>query len=226
MSPRLIFPDAAAAADALTFAGRTARVGDGAVRLSASAGTLTMTSAPFAPRGLFDATPTVLAMRALPVDPELVCDLVVDASELVGSDDSAAQLQLPDTALSPAWAGVSPPRAGWRQTANIAASVLASRAQWGIAAVAEALPQNPGEDAVRAVRATVWGPPDDALAGLPLGAAFAAFTLGFIVGEENAAVRTSGAWTRVSLRRGHVIVRGPARTGMTPVRETGLAPEA
>lgn len=221
MSPRLIFPDAAAAADALTFAGRTARVGDGAVRLSASRGTLTMTSAPFAPRGLFDATPTVLAMRVLPVDPELVCDLVVEASDLIGADDSAEQLQLPDTALSPAWAGISPPRGGWQQTGSVAASVLAARAQWGIAAVAQALPQDPGEDAVRAVRAAVWGTPDEPLDGLPLGAAFAAFTLGFIVGEEDAQVRTAGPWTRISLHRGHVIVRGPARTGMTAVRGTG-----
>jgi hypothetical protein len=226
MSQRLIFADAPAAADALTFAGRSARVGDGAVRLAAAGGTLTMTAAPFAPRGLFDATPTVLAMRALPVDPELVCDLVIEASELAGADDSAEQLKLPETALSPSWAGVSPPRGGWSQTGSIAASVLASRAQWGIAAVAESLPQNPGEDAVRAVRAAVWGAPDDALGGLPLGVAFAAFTLGFIVGEEDALVRTSGSWTRVSLRRGHVIVRGPARMGMTAVRETGQTPES
>ena len=225
MSQRLIFADAPAAADALTFAGRTARVGDGAVRLLASEGTLTMTSAPFAPRGLFDSTPTVLAMRALPVDPELVCDLVVDASGLAGVDDSADELLLPAVGLSPSWAGVSPPRGGWVRTTSVAASVLASRAQWGIAAVAESIPQNPGEDAVRAVRAAVWGAADDGLEGLPLGVAFAAFSLGFIVGEEDAAVWTSGSWTRVSLRRGHVIVRGPSRVGMSAVRETGLTPE-
>lgn len=222
MSQRLIFADPRAAADALTFAGRTARVGDGAVRLNAREGTLTMTSAPFAPRGLFDATPTVLAMRVLPVDPELVCDLVVEASDLRGADDSAAEIVLPETALAPSWAGVSPPRRGWSPGGVVPASVLAARAQWGIAAVAESLPQNPGEDAVRAVRASVWGVPDEPLDGLPLGAAFAAFTLGFIVGEEDAAVRTAGVWTRVSLRRGHVIVRGPARVGMTAVRQTGL----
>jgi hypothetical protein len=226
MSQRLIFADAPAAADALTFAGRSARVGDGAVRLSASGGTLIMTSAPFAPRGLFDSTPTVLAMRALPVDPELVCDLVVEATALARADDSADELELPETALSPSWAGVSPPRGGWEQAGSVAASVLAARAQWGIAAVAEALPQNPGEDAVRAVRAAVWGVPDDALGGLPLGVAFAAFTLGFVGGEEDATVRTSGSWTRVSLRRGHIIVRGPARVGMSAVRATGLTPEA
>jgi hypothetical protein len=222
MSQRLIFADARAAADALTFSGRTARVGDGAVRLVATGGALTMTSAPFAPRGLFDATPTVLAMRVLPVDPELVCDLVVDASGLRAADDGAEQVELPATALAPSWAGVSPPRGGWLPSGAVRASVLAARAQWGIATVAESLPQNPGEDAVRAVRAAVWGVPDDELGGLPLGAAFAAFTLGFIVGEEDAPVRVSGAWTRVSLHRGHVIVRGPARTGMTAVRETGL----
>lgn len=221
MSSRLIFTDAAAAADALTFAGRTARLGDEAVRLQASGGTLLMTAAPLAPRGLFDATPTVLAMRALPVDPELVCDLVVSAGSLQPADDDAAHLVLPDTALSPSWAGVTPPRAGWKEIAEVSASVLASRAQWGIAAVAEALPQDSGEDAVRAVRAAVWGAPDEALGGIPLGAAFAAFVLGFIVGEEQAAVREAGAWTRLSLVRGHVVVRGPARTGLTAVRSTG-----
>lgn len=225
MSQRLIFADARAAADALTFAGRTARVGDGAVRLGASGGTLMMTSAPFAPRGLFDATPTVLAMRVLPVDPELVCDLVVEAAELRGADDSAEQLELPATALAPSWAGVSPPRSGWVAAGVVRASVLAARAQWGIATVAESLPQNPGEDAVRSVRAAVWGVPDEELGGLPLGVAFAAFTLGFIVGEEEAAVRTAGVWTRVSLTRGHVIVRGPAHVGMTAVRQTGVSPD-
>ncbi|MGZ8803852.1 MAG: hypothetical protein ACXWZG_00940 [Microbacterium sp.] len=226
MSQRLIFADAPAAADALTFAGRTARVGDGAVRLRAAEGTLVMTSAPFAPRGLFDSTPTVLAMRALPVDPELICDVVVEASELTAVDGDAAHLELPTVGLSPSWAGVSPPRGGWVAAETIAASVLAARAQWGIAAVAETIPQNPGEDAVRAVRAAVWGVPDDALGGLPLGVAFAAFTLGFIAGEEDAAVFRAGSWTRVTLRRGHIIARGPARVGMTAVRDTGLSPDA
>jgi hypothetical protein len=77
MSERLLFPDPLAAADLLTFAGRAARLGDGAVRLTASAGTLATTAAPLAPRGLFDTTPTVLGFRALAVDPEPVCDLVV-----------------------------------------------------------------------------------------------------------------------------------------------------
>jgi hypothetical protein len=223
MSQRLVFTDPHAAADALTFASRTTRLGDGAVRLRAADGVLAMTSAPLAPRGLLDQTPTVLGMRVLPVDPELACDFVVDASALVIAADDPAAVVLPESALAPAWAGISPPRTGWRERGVVAASALASRAQWGITAVAEAMPAEPGEDVVRTVRASVWGAPDDALDGMPLGAAFAAFALGFIVGEEDAVVRTAGPWTRVTLSRGHVIVRGPSRTGLTPVRTTGRA---
>lgn len=180
-----------------------------------------MTSAPLAPRGLFDSTPTVLGMRMLPVDTELVCDIVVEASALAPAIDDASSVELPESGLAPSWAGVTPPRSGWTEHPGLPASTVATRAQWGIAAVAEAMPLNPGEDAVRAVRASVWGAPDDALEGLPLGTAFAAFALGFIVGEETARVLSSGPWTRVSFTRGHVIVRGPSRVGLTDVRETG-----
>ncbi|GAA1965485.1 hypothetical protein [Microbacterium deminutum] len=221
MPQRLLFSDARAASDALTFAGRAGPLGDGGVRLQAVGGTLAMTSAPLAPRGLLDSTPTVLGMRMLPVDPELVCDVVVEASTLVAAADDPASIELPDIGLAPSWAGVSPPRSGWSAQPGLEASILAARAQWGIAAVAQSMPQNPGEDAVRAVRASIWGAADEALGGLPLGTAFAAFALGFIVGEEVARVLTSGPWTRVSLARGHVIVRGPAKMGMTDVRSTG-----
>jgi len=85
------------------------------------------------------------------------------------------------------------------------------------------VPTDAGEDIVRVVRGDVWGAPDEALAGLPLGVAFAAFSLGFIGGEEDARVTTAGRWTRVTLQRGHILSRGPAATGLTPVRRTGAA---
>ena len=55
------------------------------------------------------------------------------------------------------------------------------------------------------------------------GLAFAAFALGFIAGEEQALIRRNGPWTRVSLSRGHVLVRGTVRNGLTAVRTTGAA---
>ncbi|TQK19730.1 hypothetical protein FBY40_2241 [Microbacterium sp. SLBN-154] len=221
MSERLLLADRDAVADALTFAGRAARLGDGAVRLRSSAGTLTMWAAVLAPRGLFDSTPTILGMRAIRADPELECDFVVDAAALAvdAADDRA--LALPATALAPAWAGISPPQGGWEPGGEIAASDLASRAQWGMAAVANKLPADAGEDVVRVIRSDVWGAPAEELADLPLGVAFAAFGLGFIGGEETVRVFTAPSWTRLSLRRGHVLVRRPPREGLTAVRATG-----
>lgn len=221
MSQRLLLADPDSAADALTFAGRAARFTVEGVRLQATGGVLAMTAAPLAPRGFGDPTPTVLALRTLAADPELVCDLVVEASALVAADDDARALSLPETALSPAWAGITPPRAGWDARPGIDASILAAKAQGGIVRVADAVPTDAGEDVVRTVRAAVWGAPDDDLGGLPLGVAFAAMSLGFISGGETAKVFANGPWTRVSLARGHVLVRGPVATGLTPVRRTG-----
>ena len=65
--------------------------------------------------------------------------------------------------------------------------------------------------------------PDEGLAGLPLGVAFAAWGMGFISGSETARVLTNGVWTRLTLQRGHVIVRRPVAVGLTPVRRTGPA---
>lgn len=218
MAARLLFPDPDSARDALTFAGRAERAGADGVRLQAAGGVLAMTSAALSPQGLLDRTPTVLAMRVLRVDPELECDLVV--ASLTATEDESA-LALPETALSPAWAGVSPPRGGWERRGAIAASGLAARAQWGISAVAHQLPTDPGEDVVRTVRGAVWGEPDEDVDGLPRGVAFAALAFGFIGGAEQAAVTVSGRWTRISLERGHVLSRGPAASGLTAVRATG-----
>jgi hypothetical protein len=216
-----MFRDAQAAADLLTFAGRAARIGTTAVRLQAGNGTLVMTTATLAPRTLLETTPTILALRILPVDPELACDLAVEPSTLTRSLDDDRAISLPQTALAPTWAGITPPRAGWEQTGVLAASVIASRAHWGIAAVADQVPQDAGEDAVRVVRAAVWGRPDEELDSLPLGAAFAAFALGFVAGDEPARVFAAGPWRRLTLERGHIVVRGPMAQGLTAVRRTG-----
>lgn len=222
MSSRLQFADADSAADALQFAQRAATLGDGGVRLKAQAGILLLTCAPLAPDTLLDPTPTILGMRVARVDPELVCDLVVDGGALAASADPLA-LDLPDTAVTATWAGIAPPRADWAAGGTIAAATLAARAQYGIAAVAEAVPRDAGADVVRSVRAAVWGAPDDELGGLPLGVAFTAFALGFIAGEETVGIRHNGPWTRVSLARGHVLTRTTVRSGLTAVRATGSA---
>ncbi len=218
MPHQLLLADPETSKDVLTFLGRASRISDEGVRLQAQNGVLALTGAALAPHGLFDQTPTVLAMRIVHADPELQCDIVV--SSLSGTDDPRA-LDLPDTGLSPSWAGVSPPRGDWEAQASIPASVIAQRAQWGISAVARGAAPGAGEEAVRALRAAIWGEADADLGGLPRGVAFAADAFGFISGEEDVPVMTSGRWTRLAFRRGHVLSRGPAVTGLTPVRDTG-----
>ncbi|MCK9916787.1 MULTISPECIES: serine/threonine-protein kinase [Microbacterium] len=221
MSPRLVFPDAHAAADALTFARRAATLDtDAAVRLQAAGGRLVMSTAVLAPRTLLDAAPTVLALRILPVDAELECDLVVEATGLAAASVDT-EVSLPASAVRAAWAGIAPPQGGWERVASVSASTVARIAQGGMTAVAEALPQNPGEDVVRSTRATIWSVGDAELDGMPRGVAFAAFALGFIGGDEQAVVFQADGWRRVSLARGHVLLRVPRRPSMTAVRRTG-----
>ncbi|MDF2579383.1 MAG: hypothetical protein K0S49_962 [Microbacterium sp.] len=221
MSERLFFPHSEVARDVLTFAGRAARHGDGVVRLQAGAGVLALSCAPLSPRSLTDPTPFVLALRTARVDPELKCDLTVDAAALAPDADDDRAVRLPDSAVTAAWSGVSPPRTGWREDGTLDSARVSLRAQWGIAAVARQLPTGAGDDVVHLVRSSVWGAPDGDLAGLPLGVAFAAVGLGFIAGAEKPTIRRTDVWTRVSFARGHVLTRGPVAMGLTPVRATG-----
>ncbi|REJ04730.1 hypothetical protein DY023_12460 [Microbacterium bovistercoris] len=216
--PRLVLADAHTAQDVLTFLGRSRAISDDGVRLQAANGVLALTAAALAPQGLFDRTPTVLAMRIVHADPELECDLVVD--DLSDTDDDR-MLQLPDTSRSPAWAGVAPPRGGWQPVGSLEAATITERSQWGMSAVARGAGTQSGEEVVRGIRASVWGEPDDDLLGLPRGVAFAAQAFGFLAGEERVPVTVSGRWTRLAFRRGHVLSRGPAVTGLTDVRATG-----
>lgn len=218
MSTPLILADAETAHDALTFVSRAARASEDGVRLQADGGILAMTAAALAPQSLFDRAPTILAMRIVRADPELRCDIVVDA---LNTTDDPRALALPDTGRSPSWAGIAPPRGGWTPAGVLGADVIAQRAQWGISAVAHGSPAGSGEEAVRALRAAVWGEPDDDLAGLPRGVAFAAYAFGFISGAEQVPITVSGRWTRLAFARGHVLSRGPAAVGLTAVRPTG-----
>ena len=220
MPHHLLLADPDTAKDVLTFVGRATRITDDGVRLQASQGVLALTTAALAPHGLFDQTPTILAMRIVNADPELECDIVVDQ---LTKTDEPERLQLPDNGLSPAWAGVAPPRGGWTPGPTLAASIIAQRAQWGISAVARGATPGSGEEAVRVLRAAIWGEPDENLDGLPRGIAFAADAMGFISGEEQVRMSRSGRWTRLAFRRGHVLARGPVASGLTSVRDTGSA---
>ena len=86
------------------------------------------------------------------------------------------------------------------------AATLESAARGGIDEVAAAIPAGTGEQLVQRVRSEVWGRGVDGLEYVPTGAAFAAFSLGFL-GDDPVRLFETGPWTRLTTRRGHVLVR-------------------
>lgn len=222
MAQFLSLVDAASAKDLLTFAGRAARVGADGVRLAARNGVMTVQTATLSAQGLLDATPTVLAMRVMAVDPELVCDFVVSPDAL-SAGAKPEDIALPESALSLPWAGIAPPATGWEYVGEVSPLVMRRLATDGIADVADLVPADSGEDVVRKVRAAVWGPMSDELFDAPRGVAFTADALGFLRDDDPIHVFRVERWTRFSMSRGHVLSRGPARVGLTPVRTTGSA---
>jgi len=193
------------------------------VRLIAGSGVLAVYSAMLYPHGLLDHTPTVLGLRTFATDPSVLFDAVVPLRSLL---DRLARVQdaelpegepigvrLPLEVSTVTWAGISPPRGGWRKVGETDTGTLQRSADSGIAEVAEVIPSGTGEQLVQRVRGEVWGRPIDGLDYVPAGAAFAAVSLGFLGRIDDAEVipvLETGPWTRLSLRRGHVLVRRPA----------------
>lgn len=221
MSTLLRLADPAAAADLETYLGRAAEVLDGAARLVVGGGILAVYVPILHPAGLLDDAATVLGLRTVALsDQELEIDEVVPIASLRARLSSAAdgEFGLPMAVYSVTWAGVAPPRSGWvRKPEPAPASLLRSVAEEGIREVADALPVEPGEAVVKQVRQSVWNESIPGHESLPRGAAFAAVALGFVrtddgegtSGEDDevGAVFEVGPWTRLTLRRGHVLVK-------------------
>jgi hypothetical protein len=210
--------DSLALGDLRTYLSRAGRVEDGSVRLIAGGGVLAVYSAVLYPAGLLDESPTVLGLRtfALPNGEEF--DVVVPLGSLLQRIDRAESeapnpsapvtITIPMQVISVTWAAISPPRGGWAALDAIQASQLEAVAREGIHEVAESIPDGTGEQIVHRVRSEVWGRPIRGAEHLPSGAGFAALTLGFLGdGDESVPVYETGPWTRLSTKRGHVLVK-------------------
>lgn len=219
MSSSFSLPDSHSLSDLQVYLSRAERVEDGSVRLIAAAGVLAVYSAILYPRGLLDDTPTVLGLRTFALTEPVDLDVVVPIRSLL---DRVARLQTavtPVTAEDPVavtvptqvstvtWAGISPPKGGWRRYGETDAARLVDAARAGIDEVAAAIPAGTGEQLVQRVRSEVWGASVQGYDFVPTGAAFAAFSLGFLSPDEPVHLLGTGPWTRLSTSRGHVLVR-------------------
>ncbi len=217
MSQTFSLTDSQSLSDLTVFLSRSGRVLDGSARLIASENTLAVYTAIFYPRGLLDTSPTVLGLRTYALTAPLTLDAVVPVRSLLERLKRLESLQrdltLPVVVTVPlevntvTWAGISPPKGGWEPHGQTTASHLEAAARAGIDEVAAAIPEGTGELIVDRVRSEVWNRQVDGLEFVPTGAAFAAFSLGFLAEDEPVRLLESGLWTRLSTSRGHVLVR-------------------
>jgi len=160
----------------------------------------------------------VLAVRAVRLAKpyenglDVTLDVTVSAGELLESvDESAATAQVPDAVTGPPWAGVLPPRSGWRAESGLPAPD-ALRATVG-AAVAEFRSRTQELADERRTRAEldrigreIWSRTVGDTR-LPVRAAHAAQSLGFLRAGAPVDLFSSGAWLRLRTPFGSVAVR-------------------
>jgi hypothetical protein len=223
MTSTFLLPDALDLGDLSVFLGRAQRIEDGSVRLIAAQGVLAAYVGVLYPAGILDRSPTVLALRTFALPRQERFDVVVPIRAMLDrtaratnevadrAETDPVELSLPVPSGTATWAGVSPPRSGWQPHAELGGGVpgevLERAARDGIDEVARVIPSGTGEQIVGRVRSEVWGRDVEGAPRLPAGAAFAAYSLGFLHADEPARVFENGPWLRLSTSRGHVLVR-------------------
>ncbi len=220
VSTELILADPQVTADLRTFVVRARAAEDGAVRLQAVGSVLAAYVCVLRPRALGENTPTVLGMRTMPLAAEARMDTAVSlasvADRLARMGASDTVLPVPPMTVTESWTGVSAPRSGWECSEDVPFKLLEQAAHRGIKEFAALVPASSGAPVVQTARGAVWGQQMPGVAApIPAGAAFAALTLGFLPAgaDGEAAVFRCGRWTRLSMPRGHVLIRSAAVLG-------------
>jgi len=203
-------------ADLKVFLERANHLGCEHVRLIGAGSALAVYAAVLTPAGLLDLAPTVMGLRVFEraeTDTSALDTVVLTRALLDRMAHDALVIPLPVGQAGVPWAGISPPRADWAPRGTMLEIELGLVARAGIDEVAAA--NGLGTNIVTTVRHEVWGRTlavqtqevgADVPLTVPAGAAFAGFGLGFF-DTGIAHVTTSGAWTRITTDRGHVLVK-------------------
>lgn len=159
----------------------------------------------------------VLVLRVAGLADPVELDATVPAGVLArGLGDGQLGLELPADVPGSAWAGVLPPIGGWRQIAEVPAEPVRAAVARGVGefrAAVETLPEDRRGDRglLDRLAASTWDRP--VVAGVPLRAAHAALSLGFLTGET-VGVLSSGPWTRLDGGAGTAFVRRAGATAL------------
>lgn len=183
MTPPFHLADSGEAADLAAFLGRLLHYDKRAVvRLQARGRTLAVFGRP-----PFDVLAVRTARLAVEGAFERESDATVSAGQFLdGLDDATAVAAVPPTVTGPSWAGLLPPRGGWRRSAVLAPEGVRREVALGIAefrARSEGLaPDARTRAELDRIAADIWSRPLalPGAAGLPLRAVHAAHALGFV----------------------------------------------
>lgn len=204
---RLAFADPGEAAALAAFLGRLLRWDKTtAVRVQAGGGVLGV----FARPARFEVFAVLTARLLEPVE----TDVTVSAGELLEQVDEAGESAgLPAQVTGPSWAGLLPPRGGWRAVGAIPPVGVREWAAYVVRTFRTRSEELPPEERTRervdALAEEIW---EQRLPGtqLPLRAVHAAHALGFLRGEEAPTLYDAGGWLRLRTPYGSVIARDRA----------------
>ncbi|WP_326649977.1 MULTISPECIES: hypothetical protein [unclassified Streptomyces] len=210
----LHFADAREAEDLAAFLARLIHYDRAAaVRLQAGAGAL----------AVFGRPPSfeVLAIRTARLCDPVELDVTVSAGELlecIGAE-GGAEFTVPAAVTGPPWAGLLPPRGGWREISGLPpANAMQGAVAAAVAEFRARDAQLPAERRTRAERdrigREIWS---RTVAGskLPLRAVHAAQSLGFLRPGAPVALLSAGAWLRLRTPFGSIVVRTSGLGGLT-----------
>ncbi|MER7767876.1 hypothetical protein [Kitasatospora sp. NPDC096140] len=145
-------------------------------------------------------------------------DLTVSAGQLLdGVDAEEGTVALPAPVTGPAWAGLLPPRTGWRPVGAPPVAEVYPELMAGVGEFRERSEAVPTHHRTRAVLDAladeIWSRPVSALPELPLRAVHAAYVMGFLKPGAPLSVHRAGGWLRLSAPAGSVAVRTVAAPG-------------
>ncbi|MEV5975542.1 hypothetical protein [Streptomyces sp. NPDC052114] len=216
MTARLHFVDAGEAADLAAFLARLIHYDRAAaVRLQAAGDTLAVFGRPPS----FEVLAVRTARLAKPYEHGLdtTLDVTVSAGEFLESvAESAESVQtagvapVPPSVTGPPWAGVLPPRGGWRAEPGLPAmdavrGLVAAAVTEFKARVEELAPERRVRAELDRMGREIWSRSIGGT-GLPVRVAHAAQALGFLRGDSMTLL-SSGAWLRLRTDFGSVVVR-------------------
>ncbi|GAB3844766.1 hypothetical protein [Nesterenkonia populi] len=212
MTQTLKFAEAAALQDLGTYVKRAKKIEQQGIRLQAVGPVVAAWVPVMTPSSLVGRLPAVLGLRTMKLGEASSADVTVEldsiTERLARLEGSDVELSLPPSQVNAPWAAVTPPRSGWEPQGTVTDALLRETAEEGISRIADAVPDSAGAAVVEQLRERVWGDSVTQTPQIPAGAAFGAYSLGFLgSGDDATQVHTLGRWTRLSSKGGFVLAR-------------------